>query len=181
MPDGTQAVVLCEGLQDSVFVRRALIELGYEPRRIRVLPFPHDGQGSGEQHVRERYPNEVRSHRSGAARMKTVLVVHTDADTRTVQDRYHSLEEQLDAAQMSRRGPNEAIAVLIPKRNTETWIHYFDGQTVDEATHYPKMAGREADAWDAAKTFAKLARSNKQSAPALASLARGLQEIRRVI
>jgi len=80
MADGVQAIVLCDGLQDWVFVRRALIALGYEPRRIRPIPFPADGRGSGEQHVREKYATEVRSHRCRAARMKTILVVHTDAD-----------------------------------------------------------------------------------------------------
>lgn len=181
MPDGVQAIVLCEGLQDSVFVRRTLIELGYDTRRIRILSFPHNGQGSAEQYVREQYAGAVRSHRSRAARMKTVLVVHTDADTSTVQERYDSLEEQLDAAGLSRRAAREAIAVLIPKRNTETWIHFLDGRSVDEDTAYPKFTGHEADARSAADAFAVHGRNSTSPEHALPSIIRGLQEIRRIL
>ena len=141
MPNGAQAVVLCEGLQDFVFLRRTLLELGYESRRIRPLMQPHNGKGSGEQYVRERYADEVRSHRSRVARMKTVLIVHTDADSGTVQERYDSLDERLEAAGLSRRGAREAIAVLIPKRNTETWIHFFDGLSVDEENSISQIDG----------------------------------------
>ncbi|HMY21628.1 MAG TPA: hypothetical protein PKA58_35140 [Polyangium sp.] len=181
MPNGAQAVVLCEGLQDFVFLRRTLLELGYESRRIRPLMQPHNGKGSGEQYVRERYADEVRSHRSRVARMKTVLIVHTDADSGTVQERYDSLDERLEAAGLSRRGAREAIAVLIPKRNTETWIHFFDGLSVDEETAYPKLTGRESDAQRAAETFAVYGKNGTTPEHASPSLIRGLQEMRRVL
>lgn len=181
MPDGVQAIVLCEGLQDSVFVRGVLVELGYDSRRIRILSFPHNGQGSAEQYVREQFAGAVRSHRSRVTRMKTILVVHTDADTNTVQARYDSLEEQLDAAELTGRGIREAIAVLIPKRNTETWIHFFDDRTVDEETAYPKFTGHESDARPAAASFAAHAKKGTAPDHALPSIVRGLQEIRRVL
>jgi len=181
MVDGAQAVVLCEGLQDWVFVRRTLMTLGYDARRIRVLPYPHDGQGAGEQHVREQYAREVRSHRSRAARMKTALVVHTDADTKAVQERYESLERQLDGAGLAPRDAHETIAVLIPKRNTETWIRFLDGHTVDEVTPCPKFTGHESDTWRAAETFAVHVKNATSPAQAPPSLLRGIQESRRIL
>jgi len=183
MPDGAQATVLCEGLQDWVFVRRVLITLGVEARRIRVIHYPADGRGgAGEQHVRERYANEVRSHRSRVARTKAMLVVHTDADTKTVQERYASLESALDGAGVERRADKDAIVVLIPKRNTETWIHHFlDANAVDEEMSYPKFENRESETWPAAEAFAKHVQSGTTPRGSPPSLVKGLEETRRIL
>lgn len=183
MADGAQAVVLCEGLQDWVFVRRMLIALGHEPRRIRVVPYPADGRGgAGEQHVRERYAAEVRSHRSRAAKTSAILIVHTDADPMTVQERLETLEIALHEAQLPKRGAREAIAVFIPKRNTETWIHHFINHgAVDEETSYPKFPERESETWPAADGFAEYAKNGTAPQNAPPSLIRGLSEARRIL
>lgn len=34
---------------------------------------------------------------------------------------------------------DERIAVLLPRRNIETWIHFLNGEQVDETTVYPKL------------------------------------------
>ncbi len=181
MADGVQAIVLCEGLQDWVFIRRALMALGYDWRRIRPIPFPANGRGSGEQHVREQYPREVRIHRSRATRMKTVLVVHTDADVKTTEERFESLEKALDEAAVGQRKAGERIAILIPKRSTESWIYFLDGHPVDEHTSYPKFDGRESDTWSAAESFAAQVKSNVVPTHAPPSLLQGLTETRRIL
>jgi hypothetical protein len=43
---------------------------------------------------------------------------------------------------MPKRGPDEPIAIFIPKRNIETWIRYLQGQAVDEVTVYPKLQNK---------------------------------------
>jgi hypothetical protein len=180
MPDSVQAIVLCEDLQGWVFVRRMLIALGYESRRIRVVPYPGDGRGCGEQHVRESYPDELTRHRSRAARTRTVLAVHVDADRLTVQQRHATLDQELQKQGVAPRAPGETVAVLVPKREIETWIHFFlDSVPVNEQTSYPKY-DHESDTWPAAEVFAKHVREGTTPAGAPPSLPVGLAEARRL-
>jgi hypothetical protein len=180
MRDGVKAIVLCEDLQGWVFVRRMLMGLGYESRDIRVVTYPADGRGCGEQHVRESYPDELSRHRSRAARMQTVLAVHVDADRLTVQERHATLDGELQKRGVARRAPEEKVAVLVPKREIETWIHFFlDGVPVDEQPNYPKYS-HESDTWPAAESFARHVRAGTAPAGAPPSLPVGLAEARRL-
>lgn len=178
MTAGVDAVILCEDLQSQVFLYRALLLRGYNKRRIRLVPVP-DGQGAGEQHVVLSYAEEVRVHRSRAARMNAALLVHIDADTLPCAARHARLAAALVQAELEPRGDREAIAILVPKRNIETWIHFFlSGKAVDESTAYPKFA-EESEAWPAAEAFDQ---ASKTTAPANAppSLATALAEMGRV-
>ncbi|WP_437291033.1 hypothetical protein [Sorangium sp. So ce406] len=183
MPEGVNAIVLCEDLQAWVFARRALLKLGYDARRIRVIQYPRDGRGgAGEQHVRERYPDELKAYRSRAARMKMALIVHVDADTITVRDRLDALERELRQRDVAPRAQDEAVALLVPKRNIETWIHFFlGGGPVNEETVYPKFDEHESDTWPAAEAFAAHARAGSAPAGAPPSLMNGLTEARRIV
>jgi hypothetical protein len=181
MPEGVQAIVLCEDLQAWVFVRRMLMELGYDSHRIRVIPYPADGRGSGEQHVRERYPGELRTHRSRVTRTRAALIVHVDADVLSIQERHATLDHELERADVVLRTPDEAVAVLVPKRNIETWIHFFlEGPPVDEEGDYAKY-DRESEAWPASRDFAKHVRQGSQPAGAPPSLLGGIEEGRRLL
>ncbi|MDI1428814.1 hypothetical protein [Polyangium sorediatum] len=186
MPDGVQAIVLCEDLQGWVFARRMLLAMGYENGRIRLSRYKYPakgGGGSGEQHVRERYPDELRAYRPRAARTKTTLVVLTDADKLTVPQRRKTLEDALEKKALAPRGPEERVALLVPKWEIETWIHFFlDGTTVDEdRKDYPKYEDHEADAAPAAETFGQHARQATTPAQAPPSLVTGLIEARRAL
>ena len=55
-----------------------------------------------------------------------------------VVDRLNELDASLTAEALNRRQPDEKIGNFVPKRNIETWIHYLQGETVDEDTSYPK-------------------------------------------
>lgn len=138
-----QIVVLCEDRQQEVFTRYVLSELGFSTRNIRSLVCPKGSQ-SGEQFVRERYPVEVKAYRSKASYLSIGLVVVIDADTGTVQERLKQLDDALKAYSQQVRQQDEAIAVLVPKRNIETWIHYSQGETVDEETEYSKFSKESA-------------------------------------
>lgn len=138
-----QIVVLCEDRQQEVFARYLLNELGFSTRNIRPLVCPKGNQ-SGEQFVRERYPVEVKAYRSKASYLSIGLVIVIDADTRTVQERLNQLDYALSADSQQIRQLDEAIAVFVPKRNIETWIHYLQGETVDEETEYSKLPRESA-------------------------------------
>jgi hypothetical protein len=71
--------------------------------------------------------------------MNIGLVVLTDADIKAVSQRRRELEEVLDIGGQGRREAVERIAIFIPKRNVETWIHYLMGETVNETDVYRKL------------------------------------------
>jgi hypothetical protein len=71
--------------------------------------------------------------------MNIGLVVLTDADTKAVSQRRRELEEVLDIGGQKRREAMERIAIFIPKRNVETWIHFLMGEDVNEADEYRKF------------------------------------------
>jgi hypothetical protein len=78
----TEIVVLCEGKQDEVFIRRFLHGNGVNPRRIRIRQYP-GGQGSGKQFVQEEYSKELIAHRRRATRLNVALIVMHDSDKET--------------------------------------------------------------------------------------------------
>jgi hypothetical protein len=169
----TQVVVLCDDRQHWIFAYRFLTQNGVHIRRIRPK-FAPSGQGSGEQYVREQYQIEVAEQRKRAARINCALIVIQDCDVRTLEDRRTTLEHS------AARGPNDRIALLFPKRNIETWIHFLtDDQAVNESDSYPKLRGRESDCHDAAD---RLAAKNEYrlSADVPPSLRAACPEIRRI-
>ena len=78
-------------------------------------------------------------HDSIARRAKHLalkLIVVTDADTLSVDERRRRLSASLNLVDEPEAGPGEAVALLIPCRNIETWIYYLSGEDVDETTEY---------------------------------------------
>ena len=41
------------------------------------------------------------------------------------------------------RGPEEAVAIAVPKRNIETWIAFLKGDNVDETQNYKPQGNKE--------------------------------------
>ena len=150
-------VILAEDRQQEVFARRLLRELGVEPRKMRFNTAP-PGSGSGEQYVREQYPSQLRACRSHLRVVSPRLIVLIDADTGTVDDRHRQLAQQLDAQGLAPRSPGDRLALLVPRRNIETWIAHLTGTgPVDEALSYPRLP-REGDCQPAVLRLAPLVR-----------------------
>ncbi len=126
MPD--LIVILAEDLRSAQLLRHyaKLIE---PDSRVRVLPFAA-GRGAGDAYVRMRYATEVKAQRHPHRRSS--LMVHMDADLHTVSARHQSLAEALNSEGVKPRQPHERIAIVVPKRNTETWVHGLNGVPVDE-------------------------------------------------
>ena len=144
----TQIVVLCEGKQDGVFLRRFLVRSGVNSDRIRIRGYPA-GRGSGKHFVQEEYAKEVEAHRKRAAKMNIGLIVMQDCDEATVEATRASLEES------AMRRKDERIALFFPRRNIETWIHFLiNGDEVDESKAYPKLA-RESECHEAVDRMAE--------------------------
>lgn len=112
-------------------------KLGF-PKRIRVNRAP-PGFGAAEQYVRNSYPAQVELYRQKSAHMNMGLMILIDADTAPVQQRYQQLNRKLETEDLSQRGRDEKICILVPKRNIETWIYALQGDEVDEDQSYRKL------------------------------------------
>ena len=129
-----QVIVLCEDKQQRVFVRRFMKPKTNHP--IRVMSTPPGG-GSGEQFVREQYPQQLRALR--AASVNAVLIVMIDGDATGLAGRIGQLDESCRLSHIAPRTDADRVVLLVPERNIETWLAYLNGTTVDEATNYPKL------------------------------------------
>ena len=130
-----EVVVLAEDVNQANFARRFLIRAGQDKRKIRVRPL-RSGRGSAEQYVRETYPVEVLYYRRRSSSRSAALVVALDADNGSVAGHEAELARSLRHAGESPRQPDEQIALVIPKRNIETWIRCLLGNVVDEMSDY---------------------------------------------
>jgi hypothetical protein len=129
-----QIVILCEDRQQEVFARHFLKKRGFTGN---ITPKPCL-EGAGEQYVRDNYPKEVKAYRSKNY-LSGMLIVLIDADKKTVEERLKQLDDALIENAQELRQPHEKIAIFVPKRNIETWIHYLQGTNVDEETEYTKF------------------------------------------
>ncbi len=176
-------VILAEDLRSANFLRRYIGQLGrrVNQRQVRVVPF---GPGSGEQFVRQKYPTEVQEQRrSVAGRIRrAALVVHVDADTGTIETEHRLLAEELRKAGQGPREADERIAIVVPKRHTETWLHGLCGAPVTEDQNCKReLHDHDAKIGEAAIALFRLTRSNAPAVPNnLPALATSIPELRRL-
>jgi hypothetical protein len=127
---------------------------------IRVEKSP-DARGSAEQWVRERFPIELRAYRMRQA--ASALIAMVDADVKSVQERIAGFENRCKTMQVPFGKPEEAVAIIVPKRNIETWIHHLNGNDVNEEDDYPKLK-RERDRGTAVQRLVGLCKSTGRKA-----------------
>ena len=148
-------VILCEDSQQAVFAKNFFRHHRFDSKKMR-FEIGSKGKGSGEQHVRTQYVEEVKHYRrtSSYSPVGTNLIVIIDADKHTVNSRLNQLDSALEEDGQPKRQPDEKIAIFVPKRNIETWIHYLMGESVDEAKAYPKLS-RERECKPVVKKLVK--------------------------
>lgn len=131
-------IILCEDLQQACFVRRFLMNRGWESHDWHVKnPPPYSG--SAEQWVRQQLPLEMKAYRSKCNKLRIGLVAVIDADSHEVADRVRGFETACDEQGVPPKQPDERVLYVIPKRNIETWLAYLRGElSVDEQTQYPR-------------------------------------------
>jgi len=174
-----QIVILCEDRQQEVFARYFLKKRGFTGRvRANICP---EGSQAGEQYVRTHYPEEVKAYRQKRNQVSIGLVVLIDADTGTLDARLNELASVLDEDEQENRGSNEAIAIFVPKRNIETWIHYLQGETVNEEDAYAKFENNEAVCKTAVEDLADRCYSQSLPENAPPSLQAACGELQRLL
>ncbi len=175
---GVRIDILLEDRAFDRFVRKALASFGFDQHKVHVEPYPV-GKNT-KQWVTQQYPAKVQLYRRKAAG-QVALLVGTDADEQTVQQRCNALAAALDQADMPRRKDDERIVLWVPKWHIETWILALLGQNVNENDNY-KHAAQDADVPGAAKGFVDRFRAFKQDATIqiLPSLKTAFEETRRL-
>jgi hypothetical protein len=188
-------IVVTEDARSGAVLRRYLGR-AVDSRQIRLRIAPK-GQQSAYDWVIEQYPTEVSEHRhrvSAKGRNNAALVVHIDADTSPVDQRLKQLARALKSARAKPRGNTERIAIVVPKRNTETWLHGLCGVVVDETYDFKedpdaRIASNERRRnrlcdqrlGPAAAELYRLTRSNAPEPPVgLPALGVAVQELRRL-
>jgi hypothetical protein len=143
MSKPTSIVLLCEDNLTSVFLRWYLKQCGIF-RGIRVNLTQ---SGSGFDWVLQQYPIEVNAYQRTKGRIRSWLLVTIDADTKTVATRINQLESKLKRSENARlrefHVQDEGVAILVPRRNIETWLLVLAGTTADEEHNYKKTRNKE--------------------------------------
>lgn len=176
-------LILAEDQRSANLFRRYVQQMGRRlyPREIRTQVCP---RGSGEQFVRRQYPAEVQEQRrcvAGRIR-RAALIVHVDADTGTVEAEYQRLAEELMGAGHGAREAHERIAIVVPKRHTETWLHgLFDPAVTEDQNCKRELREHDSKIAEAAEALFRLTRQNATAPPAnLPALAIAIPELRRI-
>jgi hypothetical protein len=149
---GVRFTVLVEDRALERFVRECLYALGVHKREIRIVEY-RAGRGSAKQRIDDEYAIQVQAYRRRSTE-NIALVVGTDADDQTVQQRIQRLGEVLQQAGRKARSPQERIAVWVPRWNIETWLLFLSGRQVDELANHKGQA-REVDIKAAAREFVR--------------------------
>lgn len=142
MSSGVDVVILAEDVRHRKLLHRYLIKRGYTYHKIRVCQWRPAFETPCIKFVKERYPNEVQALRSKAHRVTGALLVVVDADQLEVEARLGEMDDLLTAAGKHRRHEDEHIAIVVPRRNIETWMFYLAGNAVDEETDYKPRCNR---------------------------------------
>ena len=140
---GTRALILVEDRAFENLVRRVCLQVGLKKDEIYVVPYPKS-HGSAEQWVRKNYPDQVRAYRTKANHRRIVLIVGTDADSMTIDQRRQTLESSLGSSGLSARAADERIVIWIPKRMIETWLLFLSGEAVTEEDFAEKRDQEDA-------------------------------------
>lgn len=168
--------ILCEDSQHESFVRRFLKGMGWNTREIRVEKSPA-ATGSAEQWVRETFPTELEIYRKRSHKAATGLIAVIDADTMEVRERIDEFRAECDSRSVPFRTENDAVAIVVPRRNIETWIYHLNDQQVNEADVYPKL-GRERECRSAVRNLVQVCKTTGINQDAPPSLLTACEEYR---
>jgi len=141
MSSPSVVVVIVEDDHHKMLIYRYLRSRGLSSHQITTKLSP-SGQGSAEQWIRTVYATEVRAYRIRHAKatsaQATGLIVMIDADIGTVQNRLKQFMHALEESGVPKVEHVERIALLVPKRNVETWILRLTDCAVNEETNYKR-------------------------------------------
>jgi hypothetical protein len=172
-----QVVILYEDTQQQTFIRQFLIGQGFDRTKIRLLK-PPAGKGAGEQHVRKRFPRELKEYRRNRNRVQNALIVAIDADIGDVAGHVRELNESCEQNGVDPRQNDDRIMYVIPRRNIETWLAYLSGRAVNEKDTYPRLSAQR-DCQRQVDRLAEMCKKGKLEANPPPSLEKACEEFKR--
>ena len=176
--------ILAEDNRLVSFCLKIVMKLGIQTERKKISVEPVPQAGAGYTWLFREYPSLVQKHRTRASKNSVALVVGVDADKKSPEERAQELDQKLEEAKLEKRKADEAIVLVIPKRNIETWIMYFGGTKVDETTDYKTKVGKKPDIELTAKGFVeeyRIYNQKPEEVSTLPSLVATYKELRRVL
>ena len=141
MNKGVDVVILAEDVRHRKLLRKYLRRRGYSHHKIRECPWFPKFQAPCLSFVKAEYPLQVQALRDKAHRVNAALLTMVDADEKTVEQRIEEFDALLVADGKTRRADNENIAIVVARRNVETWFYFLEGNDVDEETNYKPLCG----------------------------------------
>ena len=158
----SKITVLCEDKQQEAFIRRFFKKRN---REIYAVPRSKTSAGSGEQSVRNKYPDQLDAIRKRGG----ILVVMIDGDGHRIDQRQKHLDDACKQKGISPRKSSDKVVVFVPMRNIETWLAYLDSKHVDETVVYPKRK-RQRECRRHVDVLDQMCAAGKLQSPAPASL-----------
>lgn len=105
----------------------------------------------GFDYVIREYPRQLNEmRRLGASPGPIVLI---DADDEPRERRLAQLDAALKHSGVDFPSPSECIGIVVPKRNSDTWVYHIRGNCVNEEEDYKRRV-EDKDALLAARTLA---------------------------
>ena len=173
----TQLVILCEDTQHEAFLRRFFSIMEWPKRRFRVVRAP-SGRGAADEFVRRQFVVELREHRRRRRRVDRAVVVMVDGDARGVAGRIRELDDACQQFGVPPRSGEDRVAVFVPTWSVETWLAYFDGETVtQDRKDYPRLR-RERECAKHVDRLAEMCRAGSLRQPEPPSLRAASDEFR---
>ena len=152
MSNRVDIALLCEDESHEQFIKRFLRLKSRSYRR--VFPSGYKSRETGGARPNNAFVLERATTEIAAARKvppKRALILMIDGDARGFASRCGEIAANLKAANMLPLNSTERIALIVPCRNIETWIHHFAGETTVETQVYSK---RNYEANEQATKFA---------------------------
>ena len=137
--------ILCEDAQTRSFLYNVLKSQGINRHKIYIDMAPA-GDICGSQYVAQKYPDKVKEYCSHNYQ-KYVLIVCSDADNLSIDDRLHFIERTADDIDYDRQ--KELITIWIPRKQIENWIQFWRNGSGEEEdfrhTGKPERCSEEAE------------------------------------
>jgi hypothetical protein len=159
MSGPAQVIILGEDNAHVGSLYRAVVDhLNVPSARVRKRPVV-GRHGDAKQFVLHQVSNEVKLLRRGPK--SAVLIIAMDGDGPSPDQRVAEVSEALADADVDQLHSSERVAIIVPCRNTETWLEFARCAEVDEDTDYKH---RRRAKWTG-DDFAIVGRALAQSPP----------------
>jgi hypothetical protein len=136
---GPNIKIICEDKAQRQFIEHFLLSFGVDRRRIYSDSISYTVQskgstGAGDARVVKEFAAEFRDFpRRNSKTNGCILIGMIDADKKTIYEKRRLISEEIGNTQ----GQNiDGVSLFVVKRNIETWIHFLNGNRINEDDDY---------------------------------------------